>query len=462
MPIGELVKTSPDSFHSLRHAVASVLPAPVYSAKRPFVFQLVLPNEELYLFEVRDAKAAQEWVHILGWWSACESREPLPMGVGGGFYGFEKQWLLSLVPGGIEEFEREETKITSTPNQVEAERPPAHRRLKDVDEKRLLNWARPRYPFVPISLYPKIQEESIYGASIAAHQNPLGCDKNRLPTLEIQIRSWKERHRLLVAEMEQHMSAWEILHYMGIGKGVQSLMIPNKTQLMFQTSNNESIEANGKARLKAVESRSTSVSVNENGTTGLKRAESKLSRRSFYFHGNSSSMSLNLPQTTNDEQDHEFSTSYYWKPAVAIYVAGAHVLQCRDSEDDALPGSSGPTLNLKLPAPSHLTLPIPSIPICIYSALSSNNQTSDLPNISKENKTLANKIEQNWLRKYRYLQWELCKTQLYIASLCRNPSTLPGNPDIDHSDATEEQISLGTSDHMELFSQFSWCEMDIS
>jgi hypothetical protein len=84
-------------FVSLRHAIASPLPSPGYSAERPNCFQLLLANHDLYLFQCESQSAVDEWVSVINWWAARESREPLPAAIGSGRHGFEPDLFVDLV-----------------------------------------------------------------------------------------------------------------------------------------------------------------------------------------------------------------------------------------------------------------------------------------------------------------------------------------------------------------------------
>jgi hypothetical protein len=86
-------------FFSLRHAVASPLPSPGYSEERPHCFQLALASGDVHLLQCESDAALDEWVNIVNWWAARESRDPLPGAVGSGWFGFEREWCLDFISG---------------------------------------------------------------------------------------------------------------------------------------------------------------------------------------------------------------------------------------------------------------------------------------------------------------------------------------------------------------------------
>ncbi|ORY05543.1 hypothetical protein K493DRAFT_333512 [Basidiobolus meristosporus CBS 931.73] len=78
----------------LRHSLTIALPPPGYSPTRPHVFAVQLPNGGVYLFQTESREQVQEWVNVCNYWSARESKEPMPGGVCNIDYG----WMSNFEP----------------------------------------------------------------------------------------------------------------------------------------------------------------------------------------------------------------------------------------------------------------------------------------------------------------------------------------------------------------------------
>ncbi|KAI8394319.1 uncharacterized protein BYT42DRAFT_554203 [Radiomyces spectabilis] len=72
----------------LKHTLANVLPPPGYNRQRPHVFAIQQPHGGVYLFQASSIESANEWVFTCNYWSARESKEPLPGGVSNMEYGW--------------------------------------------------------------------------------------------------------------------------------------------------------------------------------------------------------------------------------------------------------------------------------------------------------------------------------------------------------------------------------------
>jgi hypothetical protein len=109
--------TKPIDHLPLRQAFASPI-RNGYSRSKPFVFQLKLyggtfilellstlttNSGALYVFQVDSAQSLDEWVSLINFWAAKESRGPLPVPIGNIWYGYEKEWLLDFIPGIVDE-----------------------------------------------------------------------------------------------------------------------------------------------------------------------------------------------------------------------------------------------------------------------------------------------------------------------------------------------------------------------
>ncbi|KAI9297526.1 hypothetical protein K502DRAFT_323233 [Neoconidiobolus thromboides FSU 785] len=72
----------------LRHCLAVTLPPPGYSPSRPHAFALQLPSGGVYIFQAQSAQLISEWVVICNFWSARETKDPLPGGICSIDYGW--------------------------------------------------------------------------------------------------------------------------------------------------------------------------------------------------------------------------------------------------------------------------------------------------------------------------------------------------------------------------------------
>lgn len=81
-----------DSF-VLRQTLSRELPRPGYSKQRPHVFNLMLPNGGLHLFQVGTPEIAKEFASTANYWSARLSKEPLVGGVSNIEYGWSENIL---------------------------------------------------------------------------------------------------------------------------------------------------------------------------------------------------------------------------------------------------------------------------------------------------------------------------------------------------------------------------------
>ncbi|KAK9709246.1 hypothetical protein K7432_009156 [Basidiobolus ranarum] len=89
----DLVDASVQMGHiPLRHSLTIALPPPGYSPTRSHVFAVQLPNGGVYLFQTESRELVQEWVSVCNYWSARESKEPMPGGVCNVDYGWKKSF----------------------------------------------------------------------------------------------------------------------------------------------------------------------------------------------------------------------------------------------------------------------------------------------------------------------------------------------------------------------------------
>lgn len=251
--LSRLLIRTPLAFHPLRHALASPLPPRGYSPTRQHVFQLMLPNEELFLFQTHTHLEKIRWVTAINWWASRESHEPMPMAIGSGVFGFERFWLMGFVSGGVEELDREEEaahmrRMNTGTQQTTADdaemtvpsmdAPPfAPVRLAEtVQESSLIDWVAPTLPFVPNSRRGKVDEATLLGKTSALRDAPIGVDELSLPTIDRQRVLWISRIKSLKEDMGAHLMAREILKHFGIGGGIQELVLAEQRRALQRKS----------------------------------------------------------------------------------------------------------------------------------------------------------------------------------------------------------------------------------
>ncbi|KAI1437329.1 hypothetical protein GGR50DRAFT_97054 [Xylaria sp. CBS 124048] len=94
--------TSLGSF-SLRHTLASALPAPGYSRSRPHVWALSLPSGAVHLFQVGTPEIGKEFILTVNYWSARLSTHPLVGGISNIEYGWSDAAINSALIAASEE-----------------------------------------------------------------------------------------------------------------------------------------------------------------------------------------------------------------------------------------------------------------------------------------------------------------------------------------------------------------------
>lgn len=549
-------------FIPLRHCVASALLPPGYSPNRAYCFQLVLPNGGLYVFQAFSELAVREWVSVINYWAARESREPLPVPVGSIWYGFEREWCMDFISGGAEETERLEKEAESakdpalsrintncsvkTPDTeiasadtseyfspisestetytikfqlkllsevvkdvlavggsvfkdslfIEEEQPvveekpielePPRREFGKVKDTSIAEWKTPSFPFVPASHSKAKEEVSIFGKSARNTDVPFGFDREKLPKPEKQLRMWQERYRKLKEEVTEHLASREILKNLGIGKGIQELIVvPDMgkgkhgavSRAMDKTgispvSNDSSSTLRRKPTFfgKKTNSSGNLISnLNETGgdidnimqfaskakgfpgsisTNSLESNESltptALSRSNSVNRIFQQKSSLSSHATNHSEESSmslgttDGEANVYWHPKLVYITAGTTVPRLTPRSDSLADlnqrsnGGSGTVTKrsknshekgwfVTLPPPSNITLEIPPLPKallnCIYSPPRPDLGFDPLPKFSSINPKLSNRIDKNWLNKFEFLQWELCKVSHYVRAL---------------------------------------------
>ncbi|KAI2634608.1 hypothetical protein GGS21DRAFT_518609 [Xylaria nigripes] len=88
---------------SLRHTLASALPAPGYSRSRPHVWALSLPSGAVHLFQVGTPEISKEFILTVNYWSARLSTHPLIGGISNIEYGWSDAVINSALIGAMEE-----------------------------------------------------------------------------------------------------------------------------------------------------------------------------------------------------------------------------------------------------------------------------------------------------------------------------------------------------------------------
>lgn len=188
-------------FHiPLRHAIAVVLPDGCYSLTRKFVFQIILLNGGLWLFQCASRDIACQWADCINYWAALESREPLTDGVGS-WYGIESEWLLDFLPSD-ENFPRN---------------------FGELNAESISSYKPPSLPQVPDSMSQGLAKVSLVDKS---NQNssklstPSGYDGKNLGNSSEKYRCWEKSFHKHCGIISELIYSREILRCFGIGRGV--------------------------------------------------------------------------------------------------------------------------------------------------------------------------------------------------------------------------------------------------
>lgn len=202
---------------SLRHCLSVTLPPPGYSSSRPHVFALQLPSGGVYLFQGQSSDIVAEWVILCNYWSARESKEPLPGGISSIDYG----WGTS--------FDREEELEAS--NQIRS--PSISDSLSISDSGRssttipasssvqLHDWKPPAPPMVRSLLSQKgqlqalLRQISTLDAELVSHMELRAVIYQRLPTKSAQyakaFSNWERKSQYLLRELIKYQTYADVL-----------------------------------------------------------------------------------------------------------------------------------------------------------------------------------------------------------------------------------------------------------
>lgn len=433
----------------LRHAVASPLPDG-YSDKRQMCFQLITWNGNLFVFETSQV---DEWVSCINWWAALESRVSLAVAVGSACYGFEKSWCMGFFPGGDEEAKGNCPQIKDL-----SDLPESNRKVTTLTEMSIETWKPPRLPFVPASKHKLIDEVSFEGeASKLFAKEPLGVWEAKLMSADRQVTTWKERMNSLVDQMKHHLEVREIQKYLGIGKGIQGVIIvashsegsqrvPESYGLYTRGISSNDMKSQAQELPSTNESASNNESFLAKTKTVFRHYKKQLSR---------STLSL---LRIDEAPERKWSAAQCIETAsrLPLHADFGHQFSNTDHSLTLPPRTSSlqdytNTLLetdgqfITLPPPSNLIVNNPHLPRCILQVLTSDTLLPQLknifPNFSDSVPSLAHKINENWETKFNFLQWEICKARWYIFILQKGVTVKENDQDPNPSNVTMNKPS---------------------
>jgi hypothetical protein len=322
------------------------------------------------------------------------------------------------------------------------ELPPPSRSFDKIREQSVLEWKPPCLPFVPASLSSTIEEAIARSTHSRRFDTPLGCCSDKLPSPEKQYLQWKTRFAELKQEMISLLEAREILRHLGIGKGIQEIMVaptaksPPLSSSPLKQEISESTQSQGISQKEwetiHPETHDIDKLIRLQPSTGLRRqslgllhlpaqgtAAARLgltSKLSGISTGSISSNQSIASMNSNDTEAHFWSLDQVLSicamvPDPSSFIDFDDNLNMQQRSGIANTGARGSLV--MLPPPSCVRLVVPPLPQCVIHAMtaSMDKKKKVLQNFPQLNKRLALRIDRNWHAKYQYLQWELCKTK---------------------------------------------------